>query len=51
MVARFRSWLRALVGRQRFEDAMAEELRSHIEPRTGDLIRQGVPPHGLVPVE
>jgi predicted permease len=33
---------RALVGRRRFEDGMAEELRFHIEAYAADLIRSGL---------
>jgi predicted permease len=36
--------LRALTRRRRFEDAMAEELRFHIEQYHGDLVRAGVTP-------
>ena len=36
--------LRALFGRSRFEDGMAEELRFHIEEYTADLVRSGVSP-------
>src|SRR5688572_2671630 len=32
----------ALVLRQRFEDEMREELRSHIEHRTDDLVASGL---------
>src|SRR6202040_4117765 len=38
------SVLRALTRRRRFEDAMTEELRFHIEQYVGDLVRAGVAP-------
>jgi len=40
----FRSLFRALKARQDFEQGMTEELRSHIERHTDDLIRSGVSP-------
>jgi predicted permease len=36
--------LRPLLHRRRFEDAMAEEMRFHIEQYTDDLVQSGVPP-------
>ncbi len=44
MLARLRSLFRTLISRRRFEAEMAEELRSHIEQYTGDLVRSGIPP-------
>jgi putative ABC transport system permease protein len=44
--SRFRavfSILRALVTRRRFEEAMTEELASHVEHRADDLVRAGMP--------
>src|ERR1700730_7141671 len=38
------SVLRALTRGRRFEDAMTEELRFHIEEYVGDLVRAGVAP-------
>src|SRR5580704_14902997 len=43
MFKRFRSVLRALMGRRDFEAGMTEELRFHIEQYTDDLVRAGVP--------
>ena len=43
MLSRLRSVLRALVGRRRFEDGLADEVRQHIEMYTDDLMRQGLP--------
>jgi putative ABC transport system permease protein len=40
---RLRSALDALLRRQRFENAMADELEFHIDACTQDLIRSGVP--------
>ena len=37
------SMFRALTGRQRFEDGLADEVRFHVEAYTEDLIRDGVP--------
>ena len=42
MLKRFRSLFRALRGRRDFERNMTEELRSHIEQYTDDLVRSGV---------
>jgi MacB-like periplasmic core domain len=44
VLARFRSVLAALLGRHRFENGMAEELRFHLEQEAERLVRQGVPP-------
>jgi predicted permease len=43
MAGRFRSILRALLARDRFENGMTEELRFHIETCADDLVRSGVP--------
>ncbi len=43
MLARFRSLLFALRGRGDFEQNMTDELRSHIEQYTADLVQSGVP--------
>jgi predicted permease len=45
MLGRIRSLFRALTGRDDFEQGMGEELRSHIEQYTDDLIQSGVSPH------
>ena len=42
MFARLRSLTRGLFGRRRFEEAMADELRFHMEALAEDLIRSGV---------
>lgn len=42
--SRFRSWTRALFDRGRLEAQMTEELGSHLEMLTADLIRQGHSP-------
>ena len=44
MLERIRSLFRALTSRNDFEQGMGEELRSHIEQYTDDLIRSGVLP-------
>ena len=44
MLRRIRSLFRALTARDDFEQGMGEELRSHIEQFTDDLIRSGVDP-------
>jgi predicted permease len=44
MASRAVSTLRALLGRRRFEDGMAEEMRLHLELDTADLVAAGVPP-------
>ena len=43
MLSRLRSVVRALVGRRRFEDGLADEVRQHIERMHDDLVRQGMP--------
>jgi predicted permease len=43
VLSRLRSVVRALAGRRRFEDGLADEVRQHIELYTDDLVRQGVP--------
>jgi predicted permease len=43
MAARIRSLARALFRRRRFEAAMADEIRFHMEAFAEDLIRSGVP--------
>src|SRR5690349_12553836 len=40
--ARFRSWLRASLGRARMESDMDRELRFHMERRAEDLVRDGM---------
>jgi predicted permease len=42
MLARARSFVRALFHRDRFEDDMRTELRFHMDAYAGDLIRRGV---------
>jgi predicted permease len=44
MVGQLFSVLRTLRHRPQFEDAMAEEMRFHIEQYTADLVSSGVPP-------
>ena len=44
VLARVRSLLRGLRSRSAIEAEMSEEFRHHIELRTQDLIRRGVPP-------
>ncbi|MBA3297366.1 MAG: ABC transporter permease [Acidobacteria bacterium] len=44
MFSRLASFARALVGRRRFEDGIADEVRFHIEQFTQDLIASGVAP-------
>lgn len=39
-----RSWLRAMLHRDRLEDEMEQELACHLENLTEDLIRSGLPP-------
>jgi predicted permease len=41
--SRFRSWMRAILGRARMEREMDAELRFHVEVRAEDLVRSGVP--------
>jgi predicted permease len=36
-------FLRALTGRRRFEESMAEELRFHVDAYVDDLVRSGLP--------
>ena len=43
MIARLRSFMAALFGRDRFETAMNDELRFHLEAYAADLERAGVP--------
>ena len=43
MLHRIRSLWRAAIGRDAFERDMDDELRFHLESRTADLIRRGVP--------
>src|SRR5579863_7708748 len=44
MVARPRSWFRAVVQRHRLEDEMEDELACHLENLTADLMRAGHAP-------
>jgi hypothetical protein len=44
MWTRIRSVFQPLIRRRRFEDAMAEEMRSHIEHYTDELVQAGVSP-------
>jgi predicted permease len=44
MWSRLRSFAAALLGRDRFEREMRDEVRFHIEARAEDLARQGLPP-------
>src|SRR5215217_4716894 len=44
MLGHLFSVLRTLRHRPQFEDAMAEEMRFHIEQYTADLVSSGVPP-------
>lgn len=43
MFTRARRILASLVRRRRFEEAMAEEMRFHLDARTDDLVRSGLP--------
>ncbi len=43
MFSRLRSFLGTLFRRERFEDALTEEVRFHLDAYTADLIRSGVP--------
>ena len=43
MLARLRSFLAAWTRRARFEDALGEEVRFHLEACTEELVRAGVP--------
>ncbi|MGD0913492.1 MAG: ABC transporter permease [Terracidiphilus sp.] len=45
MIARFRSWFRALTHRSRLEADMEAELADHLERLTADLIRAGHSPN------
>ncbi len=45
MLARLRSFLAAWTRRDRFEDALDEEVRFHLEACTAELVRAGVPRH------
>lgn len=44
MIKRVRSTLAALIRRDRFEDALSDEVRYHIDAYTEDLVRSGVSP-------
>ena len=44
LIARLRSVMRGLLRRKSMENAMAEEMRFHVEAYTRDLIRSGVAP-------
>ncbi len=44
MFPRLRSFVTTLVFRERFEDALDEEVRFHLDAQTEDLVRSGVPP-------
>ncbi len=44
LFSRMRSLWRGFTGRRRFEAEMDEEFRFHLERRTDDLIRSGLPP-------
>ena len=44
MLTRLRSFVTTSVFRERFEDALDEEMRFHLLMLTEDLIRAGVPP-------
>lgn len=48
MFTRLRSLLRALIGRDKFEREMSEELQFHIDAYADDLRRSGVDPAGAV---
>ena len=41
--ARLRSFLMTLTRRERFEDALDEEVRFHLDAHTDDLVRSGLP--------
>ena len=41
MLHRFRSFTDALLRRDRFEDAMADEMRAHLDMRVEDLVAAG----------
>ena len=44
MLKRLSTWLAAVLGRDAFEDGLDEEVRFHIQQRSADLVRRGVPP-------
>jgi predicted permease len=44
MSQRFDRLVRSLTGRSRFEAELGDELRDHLERRTADLVRAGLPP-------
>ena len=44
MPAKLRSFWRAVTRRDDFEDGMDAEMRFHLESRTADLMRRGLPP-------
>jgi len=48
VLARVRTLVGALLRRRRWEDELADELQSHVEHRSADLIRQGVAPANAV---
>src|SRR5262245_48009451 len=43
MLARLRSIVEAVTRRRRFEDAMDDEMRFHLDAQTDELVRAGVP--------
>ena len=45
LLARVRSWVRAVSRRTRFEREMDDELRFHVDQYADDLVREGVPAH------
>src|SRR5215470_18262936 len=45
MLSRLRSLLGGLLNRVRIENNLADEIQCHLEARTEDLIRSGVPEH------
>src|SRR5215510_14992396 len=44
MITKLRSLVRHLRGRDAFENAMADEMRFHLERRADDLVRRGLSP-------
>ena len=44
LLARLRSFVRSMLGRKRLESEMEAEIRFHLQSRTEDLIREGLPP-------
>jgi predicted permease len=44
MLAKLRSYVRTLLRRNAFEDAIDEEMRFHLESRVADLLQRGMPP-------